>query len=181
MDSGRVPGCRPRASRSPGRRSRSVGRPEGGPLERRRQRHRDVLGRHRYRRRGRSRGGGSGARGPIVRRLGRLGDFGDVFRIRSSVYEGGRDGPGRPQGRKLVRDPARPRNPQERSSVRPLTGYRRQPWGLGVHAPARGQCHKRRTHTLPSRKRQGSPRNHPSPRDPLYQWRATRALASKIP
>jgi 2-keto-3-deoxy-L-fuconate dehydrogenase len=54
--------------------------------------------------------------------------------------------------------------------VRPLTGYRRKPRGLGVHAPARGLSHKWRTHTLPSGESQGSPRNHSSPRDPLYQW-----------
>ena len=54
--------------------------------------------------------------------------------------------------------------------MRPLTGYRRKPWGLGVHAPARGQDHKWGTHTLPSSERQGSPRNHSSPRDPPYQW-----------
>ena len=54
--------------------------------------------------------------------------------------------------------------------MRPLTGYRRKPWGLGVHAPARGQDHKWGTHTLPSNERQGSPRNHSSPRDPPYQW-----------
>ena len=50
--------------------------------------------------------------------------------------------------------------------MRPLTGYRRKPWGLGVHAPVRGQGHKWRTHTLPSSESQGSPRNHSSPRTP---------------
>ena len=68
-------------------------------------------------------------------------------------------------------------DPQERSCVRPLTGYRRKPWGLGVHAPARGLGHKWRTHTLPPSEAEGSPRNHSSPRDPLYQWEGSWPLS----
>lgn len=40
--------------------------------------------------------------------------------------------------------------------------------GLGVQAPVGGQCHKGGTHTLPSSKDQGSPRNECSPRDSPY-------------
>ncbi|MGI0067613.1 MAG: zinc ribbon domain-containing protein, partial [Thermoplasmata archaeon] len=43
---------------------------------------------------------------------------------------------------------------------------RRKPWGLGVHAHARGRSLQPCPHTLPSSVAEESPRNHSSPRTP---------------